>query len=153
MVFDFKIVALLSSLAVLLGLAVWSDLRQHRISNVLSYGGVMTGLGLQLLLSGPQGLLDGTIGIACAALPMLALWMLGGTAAGDVKLMAVVGAFLGGKLAILALVGTMLLGGCMGLVFMLYVRRSGAAGGDRRMPYAPAIALGSGAAVWFAATH
>ena len=153
MVFDFKVIALLSSLAVLLGWAVWSDLRQHRISNVLSYGGVVVGLGLQFVLAGPLGLLDGVVGMACAALPMLALWMLGGTSAGDVKLMAVVGAFLGGKLAVLALVGTMLLGGCMGLVFMLYGRRAGAVGGDLRMPYAPAIALGSGAAVWFAATH
>lgn len=138
-------------LATLLSVAVVTDLRSQRIPNSLTYGGVVTGLVLQAALNGWAGVLSGVIGMACAPLPMLAMWALGGTSAGDVKLMAVVGAFLGGKLALLALIATLLLGGGMGLVFMLYQARKGTASKGLRMPYAPAIALGSGAAVWFAA--
>jgi prepilin peptidase CpaA len=92
-------------LGLLLALAVWHDLRTRRIPNALVFGGAVVGLLLNSFVPSGAGLFVqpfGGIGFWSALaglavglgllLPMYALRALG---AGDVKLMAMVGAFVG----------------------------------------------------------
>ncbi|EXF95977.1 prepilin peptidase [Pseudomonas sp. CVAP len=78
----------------LLGVAVVSDLRRHRIPNLLILVGLALGLAGQAYSGGVSGLGDGLLGILVGFGVFLPLYALGGMAAGDVKLMAMVGAFL-----------------------------------------------------------
>lgn len=150
---------LAASLLLLLGLAVNGDLRAHRIPNGLSLGGVAIGLVLQFATGGGAGLTDGLYGALAGGLALLPLWLLRGLAAGDVKLMAAVGAHLGADAALVAALATLIAGGAMGLAVLL--RRRGAAratAAERRggvlsnslpdslsngFAYAPAIAAGT----------
>ena len=74
----------------LLGVAVVSDLRRHRIPNLLILVGLALGLAGQAYSGGVSGLWDGLLGILVGFGVFLPLYALGGMAAGDVKLMAMV---------------------------------------------------------------
>ncbi|KIC82082.1 A24 family peptidase [Pseudomonas sp. C5pp] len=113
----FAIVVLL----VLLGTAVVGDLRRHRIPNIL----ILLGLGLGLAgqaSSGLAGLGYGVLSIFTGFVVFLPMYTLGGMAAGDVKLMAMVGAFLTPLDTLSAALSSLIAGGIFGILIML-VRR------------------------------
>jgi len=111
---------LLYSIAILVAaVACITDLRSRRISNVLILFGLLSGLSFNLMFSGLLGLgwslLGGLLGLA-VFFPFFAL---GGLGAGDVKLLACLGAILGpGDLLAVALVGAVI-GGAMALIVAL----------------------------------
>jgi prepilin peptidase CpaA len=93
-----------------------TDLRSRRISNRLVVGGAILGLLLNFTSAGWEGcgwsLLGGLLGLAL----FFPFFALGGMGAGDVKLLACLGTILGpGDLMRVTLVGA-LLGGAMALV-------------------------------------
>jgi prepilin peptidase CpaA len=112
-------------LCALLALAVWNDLRTRRIPNAVVFGGAVLGLlfntalpsgdGLFIQVFGGIGFLSALGGLVlglCLLLPMYAMRALG---AGDVKLMAMIGAFVGpGAVAGITLL-TLLAGGVLAL--------------------------------------
>jgi len=98
------------------GIACITDLRSRRISNRLVVTGLGLGLVLNLLLGGWAGLgwslLGGLLGLAL----FFPFFALGGMGAGDVKLLACLGAILGPKdLLAVALVGAVM-GGVLALI-------------------------------------
>jgi prepilin peptidase CpaA len=81
-------------LAVLVSLAAANDLATRRIPNLLLLVGVNCAVMLHLLSPSPLGaVLWSLAGVATGLLVFLPLYCLRGMAAGDVKLMAAVGAF------------------------------------------------------------
>ncbi|MBA2672157.1 A24 family peptidase [Ramlibacter sp.] len=105
-------------LAALLLTAAVSDWRTLRIPNLLTFGGTAAGLACALLLPpGDQGFLwalaGAGVGLA-ALLPLYAVRILG---AGDVKLMAMVGAFVGAQSTLYALLFVTAAGGAAALAF------------------------------------
>ncbi len=113
-------------LCLFLALAVWNDLRTRRIPNALVFGGAMVGLllnaalpagaGLFIAPFGGIGLLKALAGLAvglCLLLPMYAMRALG---AGDVKLMAMIGAFTGPAAVVGITLLTLLAGGVLALL-------------------------------------
>lgn len=90
----------------LLGLAAWHDVRSRRIPNVLVFSGMAAGLFLHSFLSSGLGFASGFLpgglgfvaalkGLAMGFASFFPLYLLRATGAGDVKLMAMVGAFAG----------------------------------------------------------
>jgi prepilin peptidase CpaA len=71
------------------------DLRERRIPNWLTLGAAVAGVGYHVALAGPSGLLTAgagwLVGVAIFFLP----FALGGLGAGDIKLLAALGAWLG----------------------------------------------------------
>lgn len=103
----------------LLGIAVVSDLRRHRIPNFLVVLGLALGLAGQAYTGGISGLGDGALGLLVGFSVFLPLYALGGMAAGDVKLMAMVGSFLTPTGALWAALFSLIAGGLCGFLIVL----------------------------------
>lgn len=113
-------------LLVLLACAVGTDLRARRIPNRL----VLTGLALAVAghgvllalgtapLAGP-GLAAPLLGALAGLAALLPLYLLRACGAGDAKLMAMAGAFIGAERMLTALPATLVAGGLLALVVML----------------------------------
>lgn len=104
----------------LLGIAVASDLRCHRIPNLLILTGLAMALAGRLYTDGLVGLGDGLLGMLIGFGVFLLLYSVGGMAAGDVKLMAMVGAFLTPQQALLTTAASLIAGGVCGLVLVIW---------------------------------
>ncbi|KQN75726.1 hypothetical protein ASF04_06615 [Duganella sp. Leaf61] len=118
-------------LSLLLAGAVWQDVRSRRIPNQLVLVGLVLAFALQLVLPAGDGLFVapfGSIGLLWSLagfgtglallLPMYALRALG---AGDVKLLAMIGAFVGPGAVIGIAACTLLAGGVLALVVSMYL--------------------------------
>lgn len=165
-------------LGVHLAAAVYWDVRERRVPNKLVISGLVAALFIHLLDSGLSGLwmfLAGAVTGLVVLLPMNLMRLMG---AGDVKLMAMAGAFAGSATAVLWMVlYTFIAGGLLVVVFATLGRAWGRLGsnlfimwklgfseldargaGDEtrlqtaaRLPYAVAIACGSLAYLLFGA--
>ena len=113
-------------LAGLLVAAVATDLRSRRIPNLL----VVTGLSLAAVAHGVALATGGfpmagkawwspLAGLITGGIALMPLYALRACGAGDVKLMAMAGAFLGAPVALRAVLFTLLAGGLLSLLFML----------------------------------
>ena len=107
-------------LAVVLGAAVY-DVRYRRIPNWLSLTGVLIGLALNGFLDqGRPGLfVSSMLGLAIAFCVYFVLYALRAMGAGDVKLMAAVGAILGWPNWFGVFIVTAILGGAMALILVV----------------------------------
>ena len=140
------------------------DIRTRRIPNVLT--AAMAGVGLGLAISGLSGVSPAASfgGLVVGLMLMMPGHVMGATGAGDVKLMAGVGAILGIQLVVTAFLFTAIAGGFLAVAVALRRRRLSAtlAGTGRlivaptglpreirqstpvsRFAYGPAIAIGS----------
>ena len=103
----------------LLVIAVASDLRRHRIPNFLIVLGLALGLAGQAYSGGIGGLGDGALGLLVGFGVFLPLYALGGMAAGDVKLMAMVGSFMTPNTALWTALFSLIAGGMCGVLLVL----------------------------------
>lgn len=123
------------------------DLELHLLPNVITLPGIAVGLVSSAVL--PPGLMDAIIGVVAGG---GVLWLVGeayyrysgqeGMGGGDVKMLAMIGAFLGWKLMLLTLVLSSFAGSLAG-VAMIAAKR-----GDMKyaLPYGTFLALGALAA-------
>jgi prepilin peptidase CpaA len=112
------------ALLLLVSIAAVNDLATRRIPNRLILVGLAGALSLHLLATAPGAALLGALGGMGIALALfLPFYLLRGMAAGDVKLIAVVGAFTGPAEVFEIAVLSWLAGGLMGLVIVLLRRR------------------------------
>jgi leader peptidase (prepilin peptidase)/N-methyltransferase len=105
------------------------DLEHHLLPNVITLPGIIVGLAFSAML--PPGLVDALIGTILGG---GILWLIGeayyrysgveGMGGGDVKMLAMIGAFLGWKLVILTLVFSSFAGAFVG-VLVIAIRRGG----------------------------
>ena len=116
-------ILLIVPLFALLGTAVCSDVRSHRIPNLYLLVGVITSKTGQIWLSGVEGLISWAAGLAVGLLCFLPLYSFGGMAAGDVKLMAVAGSYFGAGGALLAVAFSLMAGTVLGLGVLFYKKQ------------------------------
>jgi len=152
-----------------LGVATFTDLRSRRIPNWLVLPFLVAGFAVSGWLNGWHGIVQSLEGAGLALAIYGLLFFLGGMGAGDVKLCIAIGAWIGPSQLLFALVITGMVGGVMALcwaacggflkeLFMgasdLVFSWKGKGGvrdpemslGNpklRKMPYAPAIAIGT----------
>ena len=72
-----------------------TDLRSRRIPNLLTFGGALAGVLFHGVTGSTHGLLVSTAGWVVGLMVFLLPFLLGGLGAGDVKLLAALGAWLG----------------------------------------------------------
>src|SRR5690242_7456703 len=109
-------------IAIVLVAAIY-DLRFRRIPNWLNLSGVILGVSVNTVLFGRSGLMLAFLGISFSLLIYVPLYLIRGMGAGDVKLMAAVGAIAGPWNWFAIFVATALLGGVAALVFVGFKRR------------------------------
>jgi prepilin peptidase CpaA len=148
--------------------AVW-DIRSRRIPNWLVFPFLLAGITVSTVVGGWSGLQHSILGIVLAAVLMGVFYALGGMGMGDVKLCAAVGAWIGPHQLVFALVFMGLAGGIMAFAWAIrggFFKQMLSGTGDlifgfhrrglrphdtlvlanpaaRKMPYAPAIAIGA----------
>ncbi len=109
-------------LFILLVMASISDYRTFKIPNWLTVGGIVFALGYNTIVpfSRQQGLLWALGGLTIGFLSMLPAYVLRIMGAGDVKLMAMVGAFLGVTDAWHAVIFSFIAGGVCAVMFAVF---------------------------------
>ena len=152
-----------------LGVATFTDLRSRRIPNWLVLPFMTAGVAVSAWLHGWHGLGQSLAGFAAGGAIYGLLFCLGGMGMGDVKLCAAIGAWIGPSQLMIALLITGLAGGVMAVVWAAsrgFLGSLFAGSADlvfgmrergmrphaelvlsnpraRKMPYAPAIAIGT----------
>lgn len=153
-------------------LATLIDIVKHRIPNVLVAPAIAIALVLKTQAGGVEGLLMALGGLGVGLAMPMPLYLMRVMGAGDVKLLAAAGAFLGPLGALIAGLMTLVAGAVLGLAYIAwhfvkavvrgnlwrnFAQRSNAAAEPcanevavtkRGLPYAPAIATGTAIAAW-----
>jgi len=150
------------------------DLRARRIPNLLTFGGAALGILFAVFAHGVSGLWISVGGWLAGCALFLPFWLLGGMGAGDVKLLACLGAWLGPEVTLWAALYASVAGGAMAVVVALVTGYLGEAvlnvqlllahfwksglkpmpqvtlqrSRGPRLPYALPIAVGVVAAIW-----
>lgn len=99
------------------------DLRYRRIPNWLNLSAITLGLGVNLLLFEFHGFVLALLGLGCSLLVYVPLYLVRGMGAGDVKLMAAVGAIVGPTNWLWIFLFTAVLGGAVSLLYVVFRRR------------------------------
>ena len=120
------------------------DLEHHLLPNAITLPGVAVGLIASTVL--PPGVIDALIGVLIGG---GVLWLIGeayyrfsgheGMGGGDVKMLAMIGAFLGWKLVLVTLVLSSVAGSVIGVV-VIAIRKGGM---KYALPYGTFLALGA----------
>jgi leader peptidase (prepilin peptidase) / N-methyltransferase len=118
------------------------DLEHHLLPNVITLPGIAVGLIASAVL--PPGIVDAVIGVLIGG---GVLWLIGeayfrysgheGMGGGDVKMLAMIGAFLGWKLVLVTLVLSSVVGSVIGLI-VIAARKGGM---KYALPYGTFLAL------------
>jgi leader peptidase (prepilin peptidase) / N-methyltransferase len=123
------------------------DLEHHLLPDVITLPGIVAGLLFSIVL--PPGIVDSLLGVLVGG---GVLWLIGeayyrysgqeGMGGGDVKMLAMIGAFLGSKLVLVTLVLSSVAGSLIGVV-VIALKRGGM---KYALPYGTFLALGALAA-------
>lgn len=109
--------------AITLIVAAYIDGKQLRVPNWLTFPMVLSGLAFHLFAAGWPGLEMSLSGMFVGLLCLLPLYAVGGMGAGDVKLMAGIGAWLGAAITFSAFCASTIVGAFMA-IWMVWRRKS-----------------------------
>ena len=130
-----------------LAVATFTDLRSRRIPNWLVVPFMAAGLVVPACFGGWHGFEQSLEGFGLGALVYGLLHIFGGMGMGDVKLVAAIGAWVGPHQLIFSIVVTAMVGGIMALGWAIFGGFLGEISlnnpQQRKIPYAPAIAIGT----------
>lgn len=113
---------IIGTLSILLLIAAWQDIRHYRIPNNLVFPGAIIGVLLHALLPqemGGLGFVTSLTGLGVGLALLLPLYLLRAMGAGDIKLMAMIGAFVGPTGMLIVTVYILLAGGVLALGVVL----------------------------------
>ncbi len=122
------------------GLCAMYDLRIGRIPNKITFSCIFAGFAINAWCYGLVGLRDWFYGMVAGALLLMIPFALGGMGAGDVKMLAAIGALNGSKFVFHVFLYGALIGGALSLFTVFKM------GGFRKkiaVPYGTAIFMGT----------
>lgn len=140
-------------------ISVYTDLRYSKIYNKILLPTVVLALLIHLVFAGAEGFIFWIRGLLLGAGFLIIPFILGGIGAGDVKLLATVGALKGTHFVLYSFVATALIGGAISIIVVLYksgawrtLRQAAALPGNLpwkiTFPYGLAIGLGTAVTYW-----
>jgi prepilin peptidase CpaA len=153
--------------------SVATDIKNRRIPNALLLPALVLAVILHSISGGVEGLITTAGGLTLGLAMLFPLYAMGGMGAGDVKLLGVVGGFLGPWGAVVAGLATFMAGAVLGIAIIIWRRiwpvfeinashalsshphgvnsqsSTHTRQGVTTIPYAPAIATGTVAALWY----
>ncbi|MDH4300622.1 MAG: A24 family peptidase [Nitrospira sp.] len=137
---------LTTALIIILVIAVVFDLRSSRIPNWLTFPAMSVALAGHAWMGGVDGALFSLAGLGIGLGLFFLIYLVGGIGAGDVKLMAAIGSFVGvnGVLTCACLAG--IAGGVYAIAAMCY--QWGVAATGQRLAYAACGAVLAGGTAW-----
>jgi prepilin peptidase CpaA len=157
--------ALQAMILLAVAIAVVTDVRRRRIYNVLTFPTMALGLVLNAVIDGPRGLLLSLVGLVLGAVLFVIPMVAWGRGAGDLKLLAALGALGGPVFVLYCVLFTTMAGGVFsllillakkrftsvvgGMVLDLYTQQVPGAYSNIRLPYAVPMAAGAVAALVF----
>lgn len=106
-------------LFVILTSALVSDIKERRVSNQLIGIGFLFGVALNLFLYGFNGTVDSILGMLTGLVLLIVPFAMRVIGGGDVKLLMVIGAFLGPNMTINSFLYSAVIGGLISLVILL----------------------------------
>lgn len=110
-------------LVTILIICVITDLKNRKIYNKVTFPGVVMAFIINLMQGGALGVAYSLAGFLVGFGLLLIPYLLGGMGAGDVKLLALVGAFKGMTFVLLTSIYMALIGGVIALVLLLLRKR------------------------------
>jgi len=113
-------------LLIILTICVVTDLKSRKIYNKVIFPGLMMTFGSHFVLGGWEGLQFSIIGFLIGFVILLIPYLLGGMGAGDVKLLALIGALKGSLFVLYTAVYMAVIGGIMALIILLINKEVGA---------------------------
>ncbi|MGO4109184.1 A24 family peptidase [Paenibacillus sp. YAF4_2] len=111
-----------AAVAILLLAAFYTDLKSMTIPNLLTVSFLAGGFFFALLSDGWHGLLLSLGGAAAGFIPLLVLHLAKGIGAGDVKLFAAIGAWIGTMAVLQLMMYAILYAGLVGLLLLVFNR-------------------------------
>lgn len=112
----------IKAVSVILIIAAWIDGRELRVPNWITFPMILAGLIYSTSIGGIDGLAAGVFGMCVGLLTLLPLYAVGGMGAGDVKLMAGIGAWLGWEITLAAFCASTVVGALMAVVMVFSTR-------------------------------
>jgi prepilin peptidase CpaA len=109
-------------LFLVLGVAMYFDLRYHKLPNWLTMGGLATGFLYHLIASGLDGLLYSVIGMLVGGGIFMVLYLFKAIGAGDVKLFASIGAIVGTEMVLYTMMYSIVYAGLIGILILLFTK-------------------------------
>ncbi|WEG13578.1 prepilin peptidase [Pullulanibacillus sp. KACC 23026] len=107
-------------LLVVLGISVYTDLKSRKIYNKVILPALLAALAVNSMIGGWRGFDHSLLGLLVGFSILLIPYFMGGIGAGDVKLLAAVGAIKGTIFVIQASIFMALIGGVIGLCLLLF---------------------------------
>ncbi|TWT45959.1 Type IV leader peptidase family protein [Phycisphaerae bacterium RAS1] len=104
--------------------ASWIDFAERRVPNWLNAAIAVTGLGAQFACFGVNGVGWGLAGLLVGFCVLIVPWVMHGMGAGDVKLMAAIGAWLGPWLTLISFAAGAIIGGIAAVVMIVSTNRA-----------------------------
>lgn len=111
-------------LSVILVFAGIIDFRKQKIPNYLTFPTVLTALIYHFYLNGMNGLLFSILGMFTGIALLIIPYIMGGMGAGDVKLLAAIGSFIGFKSVFFVFLFTAIFGGIYAILALIWHEKS-----------------------------
>ena len=107
---------IISTLLTIIFIAAWQDVNSYRISNILVFSGALLAILINIFLPSGIGFTESILGWGIGLLLLLPLYLFRMMGAGDVKLMAMIGAFVGPNDIFSVFLCTLIVGGVLALI-------------------------------------
>lgn len=99
-------------------LAAWIDGKELKVPNWITFPMILSGLIYQTAVGGFGGLGYGLLGMCCGLACLLPLYAVGGMGAGDVKLMAGIGSWVGWQITAASFAVSVVVGAIMAIIMV-----------------------------------